>query len=539
MPVHARAYRTKRRRRREADPVSLPRLEPVRGGSVRSLPAHTTGEKLQRAEVLRLQQLHGNSATSRILQRERGPETPEVEARRAHARAQAAYNSGDYPTALAVWRRAYSLPQTGVQARGRIAFNMARTLQQLGRNDEALSLLQEALLASPGDRADILELMRQVRSGVEVAAPGETAAEPTAAERAAADEQARTAIAAGDAAGRGGDLEEALAQFDAAYALRAASSGMHTTAAARRGHALRELGRSSEAISAFQEALGAPDLAEDARLYVLAEIRHLRSGQAAADVERLSEDEQHALFQQAQSDFRSGNYQAALEKFEQIYAQPDARTEVRRQITYDMGLAHQRLQEFEAAANLFQEALLFSGWSEEARAEALDRLRQCRMGELGPNVQSDDLQAGDETLIFSGQVFFETGRAVVSSLGSDTIQALAALIRERHGAEPGRTFRIAVVGGATRRWRSADGDAEAERRNQELAEQRSDAVAGELQTLLPVSDLGAGVYTIEPGAMGDQTSAALGLDSDDNTWTLRSVAVSVWTGGGTPGGGAQ
>ena len=38
-------------------------------------------------------------------------------------------------------------------------------------------------------------------------------------------------------------------------------------------------------------------------------------------------------------------------------------------------------------------------------------------------------------------------------------------------------------------------------------------------------------YRFDPEAEGDQLSETMGLDPDDNTWTLRHVALTVWASG--------
>jgi hypothetical protein len=204
-------------------------------------------------------------------------------------------------------------------------------------------------------------------------------------------------------------------------------------------------------------------------------------------------------------------------------------------MAYNMGVCHQRLQQFAEAISMFEESLLFPGVPPEKQRQTLERIRQARKGEIGPHLRPGEAEPGAvpgaPRVLFNGMVYFETGRADVGSIGQGTVRQLGRLLQERHNAEPLLTFLVELVGASSSRWRGAGGDEQARQLNEELSRQRAASVEAMLRGELPPADVAAGVYQFDPEAEGDRLSENLGLDPDDNTWTLRNVALTVWATG--------
>lgn len=463
-----------------------------------------------------------------------GAESAQEEATRAFARAEALFDAGQYAEALTFYEMVYRLPELGTRRAG-ATWNMARCHQMLGNTAEAIAGFQEYMLF-PGAAADeALELIRRLRAGEGAPAELSELEPPTPEERAAADAQARQELDAGYAAG---DPAAARPHYEAAYNLRASPELRHEATVAL-ANVLRDLGEAERAIDLWQEALSYPGVSDDERLILTDQIRRARAGAAAelADAQPLTPEQQELEHTLASAAFDGGRYEEALERFGRLYAQPELRGTLidRPTLIYMMALTNQRLERFAEAIALFEEELLYPGIDEGSRQEALEHIRQCRMGEQESHVRLDsETTSDDETLLFSGQVFFETGKAEIGSLGGDTIRGIVDLLKERHAAEPGLSFRIAVVGGASSRWRGAADLDEADRLNLALSWQRAGNVETEIVARLPAQDIAGGVYLVDTDAQGDELAEALGLDPDDNTWRLRSVMISIWARAATP-----
>jgi tetratricopeptide (TPR) repeat protein len=388
-----------------------------------------------------------------------------------------------------------------------------------------------------------MEYIRRARTGEELPAVDQDLPAVTPEQRVAADAQAQHEIGAGDSVGKGGDYQGALDHYRVAYGLRAASPHWRRKAASRMGHAYHYLDRFDQAIDMFQEVLGFPGATDEERVLMLDYIRQARKGpiESTEPSTSMTKEEMKAKYELGEAAFENGQYATALAIWKELYMLRDASPEIRRCMAFNMGICHQRLLQFAEAISLFEESLLFPNVSSESRRKALERIRQARKGELGPNLRPGEAAPGAAPgapwVLFAGMVYFETGRSDVGSLGQVTITQLGRLLKQRHNAEPALTFLIELVGASSSRWRGAGGSEQAKQLNEQLAQQRAASVEAKLGTVLPAADLAAGIYQIDPDAEGDQLSENLGLDSDDNTWTLRNVALTVWASGASTQGG--
>jgi tetratricopeptide (TPR) repeat protein len=466
-----------------------------------------------------------------------GSETPQEEYEKGKPKSIALYEAGRYAEALAFFKRFYGLPELE-DKRHHMAWNMGMCHVRLGQRDQAVIMFQEYLLfpIPEAKRQRALEWIRRARTG-EVPPPGQEPPEVTPEQQAAADAEAEKEIALGKAAGLAGQYEKARQHMWNAYSLRGASNENRWWAAIHIARASQHLGEFDKAIDFYQEALGFPGTSDTWRLKLLERIRQCRKGQ----VERtepprpMTYEELWARYQAGAAALDQGQYAAALAIFQEIYENPDAPPERRRSMAYNMGICHQRLQQFGRAIAMFEESLLFPGVPPEKQRATRERIRQCRQGEIGPHLRptgpAEGLPAGAPRVLFNGMVYFETGRADVGSIGQETVRQLGRLLKERHNAEPGLAFLVELVGGASSRWRGAGSDEQARKLNEELSRRRAANVEKALRGELPPADVAAGVYRFDPEAEGDRLSETMGLDPDDNTWTLRNVALTVWASG--------
>ena len=92
------------------------------------------------------------------------PDSLDQAARLLFESARAAFNSGDYTTALARFRSAYD-----ASARPGLLFNIATTLDRLRQDDEALATFERFLAADPNvsNRAEIDARIRSLRTAIE------------------------------------------------------------------------------------------------------------------------------------------------------------------------------------------------------------------------------------------------------------------------------------------------------------------------------------------------------------------------------------
>jgi tetratricopeptide (TPR) repeat protein len=467
-------------------------------------------------------------------EKELGPETPQQEAKDNHFNAVAHFKAGQFAKALALWTRAYSLPELTLTTRRAMAFNMAACHMRLGQHEQAAAMYQEYLLFPGADKEKGLDFLRRARMGE--ALPGEEGKQPpvTPEQREAADAEAKKEIEAGDAAGKGDDFEGALEHYKIAYGARATSPSVRRTATARMGHALQKVGLFAKAIDMFQEVLAHPTTTDKDRLLMLEHIRQCRLElkEGEAQPPSMPVEEQKARFNAAVEAFNNADYETALAGFMAIYRVP-GKPATRRAMAQNIGVCHQRLLRFEQAISWFQEVLLFPGLDEQRRKNILERIRQARMEEVATHLHQteakSDAISGNEIMLFAGMVFFETAGHSLGAIGKQTVRSLVTILKERHNKEPERAFRINLVGGSSSRWRAADSEEEAQQSNLELSQRRAESVQNELLNQLPAEDLEKGVYELIPNAKGDEVSDAFNLDPDDNTWTMRNVALTVWS----------
>jgi tetratricopeptide (TPR) repeat protein len=513
-------------------------------GSGKYDPGSHAGKELLAHELTHVVQQTGGAAPASV---QRDTPEPTAETRTADARqqfyeGQALYSAGDYAGALDKFRAVYSLMDDN--SRASMAYNMAVCHQRLGEFDDAIAMYQERLSFSSvgrSERALVLENIRRSRMGE--TEPATEAPHPTAQQQSQAIADGQALQTAASAAFAAGDFAGALELFTQIYADPNLPANARQMTAFNMGVCHQRLGEFPQAISMFEEYAQFTGVTEAQRREALEYIRQCRSGftelTAGADNPTLTVDEQHAIFDQAQAAFTGGQYQAALELYNQIYGTPNADEHVRRSMLYNMGMCHQRLGQFEQAVSMFQEYLVFPGLPESDRQNALMKIRQCRQGQVGTNATMEDPNnptiSGNERLLMHGSIFFDTGSAQPNQDGQATANIVTRIVQEQHASHPNATFRIAVVGQASRRW-SNPGSSNAYDLNMQLSQQRTDSVVALFQSSLPAAELQSGVYTISPESMGEDFSDTIGLSANNNYWRMRTTQITVWmTDGTTPG----
>jgi len=477
----------------------------------------------------------GDAAQAAVAANIEGAESPMDEYERGLPQARAAYAAGRYEEALAFYERFYSLPELA-EKHTTMTWNVAIANFRLGRREQAIAMFQEYLLLDIAEdmRNLALEYIRIARTGEEMPPPGQPPSEATPEQRAAADAIANAEIELGDAALYAESIPEARDHYWAAYSQGAASADNRAYATVQLGVCHQWLREFDRAIDFYQESLGSPVTDEERRLAVVELIRQCRLGQVGREEPPtpITAEQADVIESAAIDAFQAGQYEVALAGFQSIYQNPDAPVIGRQRAAYWSGECHQRLRQFDQAIAMYEEFLLFPGIEEADREMAAARIQQCRNGELGAHVQpgepAEEALPGAPEVLFAAQVYFETGSAEVGGTGYSTILEASSLLSEQHRAHPGMVFEIEVVGGASRRWRGAGSTEEARRLNEILSGQRADAAQRQLEDLLPPEDVEAGVYPIDARANGDELSEVMGIDPDDNTWTLRDVAILAW-----------
>jgi peptidoglycan hydrolase-like protein with peptidoglycan-binding domain/outer membrane protein OmpA-like peptidoglycan-associated protein len=471
-----------------------------------------------------------------------GAENPEAEAKAAFYLGRDAYKAGDHATAIRYWRRMYVIPELPDNVRYGATANLALAYEKLGDVPNAVNMNQEAMLfasCEADDRRRHLEALRRLRSG-EQPEPGQDIGlappEPTPEERAAADEQAKAEIERGVAAVDANDNPTALQHFMAAYRSRHASPELRMKATYLTGRAHQEEGAFPIALEFFQEALAFPTAGPAVRAGVLEFMRQARLGQKATGSgasETMDESEQERVYHEGKALLEGGDYEGALGRFTRVYALKDARTEIRQHLAFNMAIAHQRMQHFGDAISLFEESIQIPG-DDSLKAIALERIRQCRNGEVSFQVKggeglSQPTPPGQEERLFTADVFFPTGGAELGGSAKRTVDGLVDRMTEHHNSHDG-SFRVLAVGRSSSRWGNA-GEEAADERNRQLSRQRADSVMAKMSELLP-KEL---VVSIQGDARGDADSEALGLPPSDNSWVERAVGIAVFFTAGAAG----
>lgn len=461
------------------------------------------------------------------------PETASEEARRDFATASQAYTAGQYQEALTGFRNSYAL--LAGEPRAELAYDVGLAHQRLGQFAEAISMYQEHLSfsgLSDRSRALALEQIRRARQGETVPAIAPPA--PTAEETQAANQDAQATFQQANEAMTAGNVSAAITLFELIYGNPALEAHVRRDMTFNLGLCHQRQGAFDQAISFYQEYAQFPGVDEAQRTLVLDRMRQCRTGatRGAADhAPALPAEEQQRIFTAGQTAFDSGQYQQALDHFEQIYATPVATATVRRTMVHNMAIAHQRLQQFDQAISLWQEYLTFSGVSEAERQEVLNKIQQARLGQVGANVtmqsEATPLVSGTERVLMNGVVYFDTGSTALGPEGQSTLNAIANLVQEQHALNPGATFRLAVIGQASQSWQQPGG-ASSEDLNLQLAGDRAAQVAQLLTTRLPEADRLSGIYNIDPSALGTEIPASLGEMTTNNGWRYRAAYISVW-----------
>jgi outer membrane protein OmpA-like peptidoglycan-associated protein len=145
----------------------------------------------------------------------------------------------------------------------------------------------------------------------------------------------------------------------------------------------------------------------------------------------------------------------------------------------------------------------------------------------GDQTVEPPIVSGNERIVTSTPVFFDTGSSQVKSSGVATIQSIAQLVQQQRATNPNATFRIAIVGSSSPRWRSP-GDKTAQELNTQLSSDRATNVASILSASLSPNDLQSGICTVESEGMGSDLADAIGVDPDNDDQIFRSAQITVW-----------
>lgn len=158
----------------------------------------------------------------------------EAEARTLAGQGAEAFKAGNYLDAVAAFQKAYALIP-----RPALAYNIARSHERLSQWEEAIEWYEKylKLAEDPRDKAEVLDKIEILKKRV---APDESSPE--------AKYQAR--IAAGRKAYSAGDYEGAIAEFKAAFDLKATSGALFNIA-----KSYEKMGRYEESIDYFQQYL--------------------------------------------------------------------------------------------------------------------------------------------------------------------------------------------------------------------------------------------------------------------------------------------
>lgn len=466
-----------------------------------------------------------------------GYETPDEEWFALATRAKALVDAERFAEALPLLRRIYSLPELNASKRTNALRYIAICYHRLGQKEQAISAWEE-FLAMPentaGDHLYALEHLRELRTGEAWKSASEIAKPPSPSEQAAADAQALVELNAGHDAGHSGDDQGALTHFQNAYALGSASLPLRLAATSYAGLAHRRLGEFDRALDVFQEALGFPDSAYNqpvgdldpvSRQSVLISMRNSRAGhtESVPSQPPIPEEEMKAQLDQAHELFHQGQYAASLAILEKLYQSTDDLAQ-RRQVTLLLGQCHQRLGQFDKAVSLFMEYLGYPDLGPENTAQIEELLRQARMREVGTHVTVAEPGKGAAPdglpELFRGEVYFETDKTVLNSLGESTINTFGNLLNERMAAEKGISISVEIIGHASSRWRSVSDDSTRHALNESLARDRAETVHEKLLPLAPEPP-----FAYKTDSMGDTLGDKVTSNRDDNTWFFRSVTI--------------
>jgi tetratricopeptide (TPR) repeat protein len=456
--------------------------------------------------------------------------------------AQVQFDEGDAAGALPLFQRVYSLPQQTRERLGFTAMFIAECHHKLGNFSEAIKFYQEVLVSqiSPAENPQVVPMavegLREARAGEKLGnlrIHGDATPQEKTAANATAEQEIKAALVA--------DPQTSLDHATKAYNQRAALFKRRFEAAVLMGDAFQKLKQFDKALDMYQEALGMPfdpgldiqplffgetrgdvrDRMSDAR------VRQAGDKGGALEAPPMSLAEEQALFAGAVAKTDAADYRGAADDFMRLYAQKNLDDKRRASVLFNLGLTHQRLQEFDTAISEFEEFLQIP--ASLGRDEVVhQKIQQCRLKQVGALIQQG---GATEDFLFEADVIFETGDAKQPGepVGS-TIGELAELLKQKHAGAPGGRFSITFVGHASNRFKSAKSSEEAHKRNRELSAQRAERVKELFLKELPAADVAAGVYRSTLDPEGDSEAQSLGLDREDNTWVFRRVRVIVKKG---------
>lgn len=172
-------------------------------------------------------------------------EDPEAKARELAGKGAEAFKAGQYLEAIEAFQAAFEL-----FPRPALAYNIARSHERLSQWEEAIEWYETylKLAKDPRDKAETLDKIEILKKRV---APDD----------ASPDAQYKARIAAGRKAYAAGDYEGAIAEFKAAFDIKASTGALYNIA-----KSYEKMGRYEEAIDYFQQYLdlepNAPDRAD-------------------------------------------------------------------------------------------------------------------------------------------------------------------------------------------------------------------------------------------------------------------------------------
>ena len=160
--------------------------------------------------------------------------TPEDQARGFASEGAAAFKAGQYLQAITAFEKAYEL-----LPRPALAYNIARSHERLSQWEEAIEWYEKylKLAEDPRDKAEVLDKIEILKKRV---APDD----------ASPDAKYQARIAAGRKAYAAGDYEGAIAEFKAAFDIKASTGALFNIA-----KSYEKMGRYEEAIDYFQQYL--------------------------------------------------------------------------------------------------------------------------------------------------------------------------------------------------------------------------------------------------------------------------------------------
>lgn len=169
-------------------------------------------------------------------------QSKEARARALAGEGAKAFKAGQYLQAIAAFQKAYD-----VMPRGTLAYNLARSHERLSQWEEAVEWYEKylGLATDPRDKAEVLDKIEILKKRI---APDD----------ASPDAQYKARIGAGRKAYSAGDYEGAIAEFKAAFDIKAATGALYNIA-----KCYEKMGRYEDAIDYFQQYMDLEPNASD------------------------------------------------------------------------------------------------------------------------------------------------------------------------------------------------------------------------------------------------------------------------------------